>query len=325
MTERADASDGGTAVRFCTIADSAHYVGLVALVNSLRLHGHDDPITVLDVGLTDAERAELAPHCDVVDPPGPGRHAWLLAPHACLARPATVVVSVDADVIVTAPLDAILARARDGKICAFPDPLRTRWFGEWEHEFALPGPPRRQPYVNTGFVAFSTRAFPELLGEWAARCDAVSVVPTTAPPLDLGDPLALADQDSFNALLMSVVPAERLSVQPRAEAVQGPWALTQTHVDDLRTLACSLDGTPITLLHSFGSPKPWHAQPGRYLRASAYLLCLRRLLVGDDVALRSEVRRVPWLAPGLRGELALRSRTTLTSVWGWGRRRFGRA
>ena len=318
-----DATADECTIRFCTIADSAHYVGLVALVNSLRLHGHHDPISVLDVGLSAAERAELAPHCDLVDPPVRGRHPWLLAPHACLARPATVVVTIDADVIVTAPLDLILARARDGQICAFPDPLGDRWFAEWEHAFDLPVAPRHETYVNTGFVAFSTRVFPDLLPEWAARCDGVDVTPAT-PALDLGDPLGLADQDAFNALLMTVVPPGRVSVQPADEAVQGPWLLSQTQVDDVRTLACSFDGTAITLLHSFGTPKPWQAQPRRLVRRSAYLLCLRRLLVSDDVALRSMLPRVPWLAPGLRGVMHLRARTTLNAVWSWCRRRLGR-
>lgn len=317
-------TDEGT-TRFCTIADSSHYVGLVALVNSLRLQGHDDPITVLDVGLTPAERAELAPHCDVVDPPVPGRHPWLLAPHACLARPADVVVSVDADVIVTAPLDDLLARARDGRICAFPDRLARRWFAEWEQVFRLPAPPRRETYVNTAFLALSTRAHPELLRDWAERCDEIDVVPSTTPPYDFDDPRALPDQDVLNALLMSVVAPGAVSVPPADAAAQGPWQLSHTRVHDLRTLACSLDGTPTVLLHSFGAPKPWQAQPIHRVRRSAYLRCLRRLLVGDDVVLRSALRREPWLAPGLRGEVAWHAWTTSAALWEWCRARLGRA
>ena len=37
-------------VRFYTIADQSYFFGLVAMVNSLRFHGHRDPVTVLDLG-----------------------------------------------------------------------------------------------------------------------------------------------------------------------------------------------------------------------------------------------------------------------------------
>jgi hypothetical protein len=312
-------------IRFCTVADSAHYVGLVALVNSLRFHGHDDPITVLDIGLSAAERAELAAHCDVVDPPVRGRHAWLLAPHACLARPADVVVSMDTDVIVTAPLDGILALARDGRVCAFPDRLVDRWFAEWEHSFALPSPPRHQPYVNTALVAFSTRALPDLLREWARRCDDIEAVPSTTPPLDFDDPLALVDQDAFNALLMSAVASGVVALQPADASAQGTWQLRQTQVDDLRALRCSFRGTSTVLLHSYGIPKPWQPQPSRRLFASAYLRCLRRLVVGDDVALRSALHRQPWLAPGVRGAVVCHARTAFAAAWEWSRIRLRRS
>lgn len=309
------------ATRFCTIADSSHYLGLVALVNSLRLQGHRDEITVLDVGLTAAERAELAPHCDVVDPPVPGRHPWLLAPHACLALPADVVVSIDADVIVTAPLDDLLALARVGQVCAFPDRLADRWFPEWEGAFALPAPPRHQAYVNTAFLAFSTRALPDLLPAWAARCDAVDATPSATTLVEFDDPLALPDQDALNALLMSVVAPERLSVQPADAAAQGARQLRETRVRDERTLECSRAGTRTTLLHSYGAPKPWQPQPRHHVRPSAYLRCLRRLVVADDVALQSAVPRTPWLESGARGALTWHTTTAFAEAWAWCRER----
>jgi len=293
-------------VGFATIADSANFVGAVALVNSLRLHGHDDPITVLDVGLTDAERRELAGQCDVVAAPSGDRHPWLLAPFACLARPAEVVVSLDSDVIVTASLDRILLDAHRGQVCAFSDFLSDRWFAEWEEVFGLPMKPRHQAYVNSGFVAFSTVKYPDLLQQWADRCADVSVTPVATPPIDLTDPLALPDQDILNALLMTVVAPAAISVQPEDSSAQGQANLARARVRDLRTLACSLDGTATTLLHSWGMPKPWQPAARRTLRGTPYVRCLRRLLVGPDLAVRSELPRVPWLTPGPRGALTFR-------------------
>ena len=51
-------------VGFFTIADATYFLGLVALVNSLRLQGHADPITVLDLGLRAEQREALKTECD---------------------------------------------------------------------------------------------------------------------------------------------------------------------------------------------------------------------------------------------------------------------
>ena len=56
-------------VGFFTIADANYFLGLVALVNSLRLQGHADPITVLDLGLQTDQREALETECDFVTPP----------------------------------------------------------------------------------------------------------------------------------------------------------------------------------------------------------------------------------------------------------------
>jgi hypothetical protein len=301
-------------VRYCTVADASHFVGLVALVNSLRWNGHHDPVTVLDAGLTPDQRADLAPHCDVVASPPDDRHPWLLAPLACRAHAADVVVSIDCDVIVTAPLDDLLRHAREGQVCAFPDWMPDRWFAEWESTFALPRPPRHQTYVNSGFVAFSPSAHPELLERWVASCDTMASDPVVSPAVDLADPTALPDQDALNALLMSIVDPTQMAIQPAAAAPQGTRELARTRVTDVRNVSCSYDGTPTALLHSWGTPKPWQQEARNTLRRTAYLVCLRRLLVRDDVAWRSALPRTPWLVPGFRGALAFRYLTVRAGV-----------
>ena len=131
-------------VRFFTLSDARYFPGLVALVNSLRLQGRTDPITVLDLGLHDVQREALRAECDLVVPPAlTPRHPWLLEPQACMLREAETVVYVDADIIVTDSLDRVIDAARNGRICVYADVPPTRWFADWEHVFGLGGPPRR--------------------------------------------------------------------------------------------------------------------------------------------------------------------------------------
>ena len=292
-------------VRFCTLADARYFPGLVGLVNSLRLQGHCEPISVLDLGLTDRQRQALASHCEFAPvPPGPPRHAWLLEPVSCLARPAEIVVYLDADIIVTRPLDDLIERARDGRIVVFPDTQPDRRFDEWRGHFELSEPLRHQTYVNAGFLAVSTRRFPALLPRWSRACELIIGRPTVKDdPTEMDSPIGLSSQDALNALLMSEVPAVAVDLQPVGTEVHRRQ-LAQVSVRDVHTLECSFEGRPTTLLHHWGVPKPWdHAARG--YTVNAYSTCLRRLLTGDDVAVRIDPREVPpWLRPGLLGVLA---------------------
>ena len=292
-------------VRFCTLADARYYPGLVALVNSLRLQGHDDPIRVLDLGLTAAQRATLAPECEFLPvPPGRPRHPWLLEPVSCLGALAEVVVYIDADIIVARPLHDLIARARSGHIVVFPDERSERWFAEWQDTFDLPQPPRRQVYVNAGFLAVSTQRHPTLLQEWARCCEVIIGRPTVRDDgRNILTPVGLSSQDALNAVLMSEVPEVALDVQPFGAEVQKPQ-LRQAKVDDTRTLRCTFAGRPVTLLHHWGVRKPWSSTVRSYT-VNAYSTCLRRLLVANDVAVPVDPREVPrWLRPGPVGAVA---------------------
>jgi len=292
-------------VRFCTLADARYYLGLVALVNSLRLQGHNEPISVLDLGLTAAQRANLAGECEFVEvPPGPPRHPWLLEPVACRADAAEIVVYVDADIIVTRPLHDLIARARSGHIVVFPDELPERWFAEWQEIFDLPQLPRRQVYVNAGFLAVSTVRHPTLLDEWARCCDTIIGYPTASDDYrNIVTPVGLSSQDALNAVLMSEVREVALDVQPFGAEVQKPQ-LRRAKVHDVHTLRCTFDGRPVTLLHHWGARKPWETKV-RGNTLNAYSTCLRRLLVANDVAVPIDPHEVPrWLRPGPVGAVA---------------------
>src|SRR5687767_1684065 len=88
---------------FYCVADSRYFLGAVALVNSLRLVGHREPIHLLDCGLTDEQRELLSAEVVLVD--GPANIApALLKTIGPVAHPAEVVVMLDTDLIVTRSL-----------------------------------------------------------------------------------------------------------------------------------------------------------------------------------------------------------------------------
>ena len=137
---------------FYSVADAKHFVGLVALLNSLRLVGHEDPVLVTDCGLDARQRAQLVGHVTLVEPED-GGHPMLQKPTAPLRHPAELMVLLDADVIVTRPLDELLRQAEAGSIVAFRND-RPRFFPEWA-AVTQGVPPRRQAYVASGHLFVS--------------------------------------------------------------------------------------------------------------------------------------------------------------------------
>jgi len=297
MTERAT---------FYTVATAGYFPGLVALLNSLRLTGHDQNLVVLDDGLTPDQRERLAPHATLVElsdlklglPP-------LKKVFPELLQVSGTVVLIDSDMIVTASLEPQLSAAAAGKLVLFPDheSTRERWFGDWEQRFALSGPPRRQTYLNAGFVAFASERWPGLLTRWREACE---LIPLERVAVSAGllprvtvmerEPYWAADQDALNAILMAEVPQEALAVQ--LVGLEPDW-LEEVDVVDGRTLECRYRGGTPSILHFSLGPKPW--QRGGWRRAShnAYIELLPRVLLGADVTLRLWPDELPfWLRDG---------------------------
>ena len=132
------------------VADARYFLGAVGLVNSLRLQGHDEPIHLLDCGLTPAQRALLEPEVTLVDAPRDAAPQVLKA-IAPLAEPADTSVLIDVDMIATRSLGPLIERAAAGSVIAVADP-QQRFFAEWGELFDL-GPARPGPYVSSGLVA----------------------------------------------------------------------------------------------------------------------------------------------------------------------------
>ena len=294
-------------VQIYTYGDARYFPGIVALVNSLRITGNDEPVVVLDLGLEPAQRRVLASHCRFMTAgPPPGTSPWHLFPFPVFDDPSGVVAIVDSDVLVTTSLRPYFESAADGRIVAFPDPVPGRFFGEWEQVFALPSAPRPgQPYVNAGFVAFSTLRHPDLLARWWAGCERIAARRTALDDGVVANPVAFGDQDALNALLMSVVEPDRLAVQPVGAELFLESEFARMKVRDLARLRCELDGQPVSLLHHIYVDKAWAHTSWRGLRRTGYTRCLRRALAGPALEIRPAASEVPrWLRQGPSGAAA---------------------
>ncbi len=290
-------------IRAFTMGDAGYFLGVVALLNSLRLTGNAMPLTVLDVGLEAWQRAQLEPHCDLVSARS-GVSVYHLKAHAPMASDADIVLMLDGDVIVTGSLSPMVDAAAAGKVCAYGDQMaEQRWFPEWTHLLGLRAPLRRGPYVNAGAIAVSTARMPGFLPRWTEVCGRVAGAPTMEhSALGADDPLWLADQDPLNALLLSEVPSDQVVAYGYPGMVIGAENLARAKVVDAQRLRCTWQGEPVTLLHAVGRLKPWHRRASRELRRTAYTTLLRRVLAAPDVELRVPSAHLPrWLRPGPAG------------------------
>jgi hypothetical protein len=157
---------------------------------------------------------------------------------------------------------------------------------------------------------FSTHHWPQLLERWWEVCELI-------PPEEMhGDysPFQAPDADALNALLMSEIPREVLTLLADGDEVFGGDAT----VEDMETLACTSAGRPTRLLHLVDNPKPWERSGWLRLGSTDYVRLMRRLLFAKDVPLRLDRRHAPlWLRPGRSGELALRTLGAVSRTMMW--------
>ena len=298
------ASRAAPSATYVTPSDTQFFVGTVAMLNSLRLTGHDGELVVLDCGLSGAQRGRLEEHARVVSVPvAEGRPRHLYKASVADLAPTGLVVAIDSDVLVTGSLAGPLLDAQQGRISAFPERRAERRFASWQTLLGLAAPVREQPYVNAGFVAFSTERWPGLLARWQEVCRLVPGRPRSAyRPFEASadDPFAFPDQDALNALLATEVPAGAVSVWDRALAPRTPGI--GVSVLDAGTLRCANDGRGTLLLHATGGPKPWERLGWSGAVFGAFVELLPRVLLADDVPLRLRRAELPvWLWDGLPG------------------------
>ena len=299
---------------FFAVANDGYFAAAAAMLNSLRLTGHDHEVVFGDCGLRDDQRARLETHSRIVDiPAGEARDPTLLKsfPHALDVD--GVLVFIDSDMIVTDDLTPVLELAANGKICAFADPELDRRFEEWGELFRLNHELRPQEFISAGFVAWSHLHWPDLLGRWRELCERIPAGATLSHGATNLNPLAQGDQDALNALLMSEVPREAVAILPDAE--RPVWLTTRVRVVDEHTLSCRFDGHVPKLLHADGSRKPWQTRMWWRVRNDAYVRLLRRLIFADDALVSVEPAEVPiWLRPTTLGTACLQMLNAINAV-----------
>ena len=276
-------TSSGTSAAFYCVADASFFIGAVGLVNSLRLQGHDEPIYLLDLGMTTEQRDLLTREVELVTPGGETA-PWLSKTRAPLAHPAETMVLIDVDMIVTRPLGQLIERATGGRVLAFEN-KGDRFFPEWEQLLDL-GPLERRPYACSGLVIVGGEIGAEtirLLDDLQGRADVSAGYYGRDEP---GYPFRYPEQDVLNAILASsAVPRDRVEVLPFPLAPMAPFEGLE--VTDAEALRCAYsDGTEPYVVHHYGA-KPW-LEP---THDGVYSILLRRALANGP--LRIEPRRLP--------------------------------
>ena len=324
----------GRDVAFYCVADADYFVGLVALLNSVRLNGHGEQFYVLDSGLLPRQRQQLEPHVTLVQNHS-GQHPILSKSYAPLHFPADTMLLLDSDMIATRPLVPLIEAAAEGRVVVFADAI-DRFVPKWESLLGLP-PLRRMAYVNSGCFAFSREVGVPLLERVRDVQQRVQISGSRLGKGTPSDPFYFPDQDAWNAVLASTVEPERLWVLENRLAPFPPFGGLE--LDRSLPAGCRYpDGEVPYFVHCI-SRKPWLASTPR----SVYTELLKRLLFGDDVPVRLRPEDVPrrlrtglvarvagvvaegsaWVA-GKRGKLGIRPRVA-TAVNGVRKTRYSDA
>jgi len=293
---------------FYCVADQRYFPGAVALVNSIRLVGHREPIVLLDCGLTPAQRRLLEPEVELVTRP-PGTPPWLLKTVAPLERPAAVMVLLDADLVLTRSLGELVDSARSGGLLAFVNPV-DRFVPGWGELLDL-GPARRGEYLSSAAIVVDLELGERVLGLMEDRQRIVDFELTHWRENVADYPFTFADQDVFNAILSTVVDRRTVTALEQRLAPTPPF--TGLKLRDEASLQCAYeDGTEPYLVHHH-VVKPW-LEPTHH---GIYSRLLRRLLIGPDLAVRVPATEVPpHLRSGLRAA-ALRARVNARERLRW--------
>jgi hypothetical protein len=273
-----------SAAAFYCVTGRDFFCGAVALLNSLRLAGHDEPLFVCDAGMDAKQRTLIEPHVTVVDAPGDAPPSMLktIAP---LAHPAPVMALLDADVIVTRSLGEQLEAASGGALAAFRND-RDRWFDEWSEVLGL-GEMTRGHYLTSSALFMDRATAEDLLPLVADRQERIDLERTWAGSGSEAEPLYFLDQDVINAVARSRLEPGRIVEYEARLAPIPPFA--GVRLADPEALRCRYgDGAEPFLLHH-ASRKPWLVR----MRSNVYSRLLTRALLGEDVTLRLDAERLP--------------------------------
>ncbi|HEX6116094.1 MAG TPA: hypothetical protein VFY99_03270 [Solirubrobacterales bacterium] len=268
---------------FYTVADARYFLGAVGLINSLRLVGHDEPIHVLDIGLTERQRELLDAEVNLIEGPAeiPGNLLKGIAPRR---HPASSMVLADADVIVTRRLADLIDSAADGNALAFGTGME-RSMPQWGE--LLGGDVRPTPYLCSALVFCGGSLGDEIVRVLDDHAGDVDWELTYWRQNVDEYPYVHADQDLMNAALSTRADPTRVTELDGRLLASPPFA--GLRVEDERTLRCAYaDGSEPLGIHHWNA-KPWLERTHH----GVYSRLLRRLLVGPDVAIRVPDDQIP--------------------------------
>jgi len=308
-------------VRFYSIANSAYFIGLVGLINSIRASGHVDPILVLDTGLTREQRELIGEHVEMIEGPG-DVPALFLKDIGMRARPAEVMIYLDADVLVLRRLDPFVADAARGTIVVFEDrlaefendrtglwpPIYDAWMNRLRLQELIP-----RPYANAGMMILPRDMGLALLAELRDAQGLIDNDETFVGSTDLprpSDPFYFGDQDLMNAFLSLPRYFRATHTLPHSNASSPPYNGLAAAEHGLSCTTESPDVEPPFLLHQIQS-KPWLKR----MRTDVYYELLVRAINHPGGPVRLDRDSIPaFLRSGPEGEVARRRRALVARL-----------
>jgi hypothetical protein len=288
-----------------TVANDRFFVGLLGLVSSARVNGHDGPIVVVDSGLRPEHIEVLSGHATFIPAPQnvPSHYLKAVGP---LSQPDDIMMFVDSDMLCVRPFDDIVEKARAGSLVAFEDLGRAGFsdslWSQWGDRLGLG---RLEPgtYVNGGFVAAPRdlgTAFFEDFRHAIQRVDPDETY-IDAPDIDVRLPFTYACQDVINALLARAAVRPTVEVLPYRDAPHAPFA--GIHVDGELTCVDDQGGRPYLLHHTL--QKPW-LEP---LPGNPYTSLLVKYIHHPGAPVVDEQMLPRFLRPGVLGDTARATRS----------------
>jgi hypothetical protein len=267
---------------YCTSSE-LYFPGAVGLVNSLRMAGHDEPIHVLDCGLTDAHRLLLEREANVLPAPD-DTPPYLLKTVAPLRHPCEVMLLIDVDMVVARSLRPLIDGAEDG-VVAVKDNI-DRFVPEWGELLDL-GTARPRPYVSSGLVALGGPTGRRVLELWDDRQRRVDYDASYFERDERDYPFRYIDQDVLNAVLCTTPDPDRVTTLDPALAPVPPFRRVRPL--DSEGLRCvDADGTEPYVIHQFVR-KPW-LEP---MYHGIYSELLRRAWLSPRAPLRYPPEEIP--------------------------------
>ncbi len=273
-----------TEVAFYCVSSELYFPATVGLVNSLRMNGHNEPVYVLDRGMSAAHRRLISSEATLVEgePEVPPYLSKTIAP---LLHPAEVMVVIDVDMVAVRSLAPLIAQAADGRVLAVKDGL-DRFVPEWGELLDL-GRAEHRPYVSSGLVVLGGAVGREALELWDDRRRRVSYERSYFERDDAGYAFRYIDQDVLNAILCTRVSPDQVTVLPPEAAPVPPFrGLRLTGATPLRCV--NGDDSEPYVVHQFVR-KPW-VEP---MYHSPYSELLARAWRSPDAPVRLPEDEIP--------------------------------